>query len=167
VDVISDAAQSVLESAGVGKLLAVIDSLQVWARAGAMGGFASDYDLITSGVHAARSFAIKLESPVLLVSHRSRAGQDRGGLFASKGSGDIEYAAETVFELSRNTDAKPDRNGEVPVTLTILKNRHGNAGGEILLYFSGALQSFRQGTGEAVSLNVNDFIELRKRKGKK
>jgi replicative DNA helicase len=131
-------------------LLVAVDSLQAWSRAGAMGGPATDYDLVTAGVHAARTLALTLGGPVLLVSHRNRAGQERGGLFSSKGSGDIEYGAESVIELIRDMNAKPDRDGEVPVELKILKNRRGDAGVAIALRFCGALQRFREEPGVPV-----------------
>lgn len=156
-DLITETATKLRDAAATHSLLVVIDSLQVWSRAGAMGGLFSDYDLITAGLHALRRVAIKLEIPVLVTSHRSRAGQERGGLFTAKGSGDIEYGAEVVLELTRDLNDKPDHLGEVPVTLTVLKNRHGDAGRSFALLFCGALQRFRHSTGPAVSLNPQNY----------
>ena len=125
------------------KVLLVIDSLQVWARSAGESGD-SEYDLVNHGLKAARTLAATLKAPVLTVSHRNRAGQKGGGMFAGKGSGDIEYTAETVMELDRDEKTKPDANGNVPITLFIHKNRHGAAGGSIPLKFCGRLQEFEE-----------------------
>ncbi len=164
VDVVKQAASELLESSGVTTLLVVIDSLQCWARAGAFGGPVTEYDLITGGMFAARALATELSAPVLLISHRSRAGQERGGLYASKGSGDIEYGSEIVLELSRGGEAQFDSAGEAPVALTILKNRYGQAPITIPLRFSGRLQSFRDASGEMASLNPATYTGGRRKK---
>jgi len=144
-------------------LFVVIDSLQVWSRGGAAGGPVTDYELVTLGMHTARGIAVTLNCPVLLVSHRHRAGQQAGGLYASKGSGDIEYQAEVVLELTREPDAQPDAAGEMPASLTILKNRHGQAGMTIPLRFCGRLQNFRDATGQGLSFNPAACTGGRKR----
>ena len=109
--------------------LIVVDSLQVWARSNPnTRGALTDYEVISFAVENLREIALALGSAVLAVSHRNRAGQQHGGLFASKGSGDIEYVAESVLELNRNPNSRPDGMGEVRVELTVLKNRHGLAG---------------------------------------
>jgi len=124
-------------------ILTVIDSLQIWARGAATG--ATEYDLVTAAVTGARNVAESLKAPVLAISHRNRAGQKDGGLFASKGSGDIEYATETVFEIARDKDSRDTAAGDVGVTVSIHKNRHGVAGLSIPLRFTGRLQTFREG----------------------
>jgi replicative DNA helicase len=123
-------------------LFIVIDSLQVWARSAPLN--LSEYDLVSLAVRNAREIALSLEGPILLISHRNRAGQERGGLFASKGSGDVEYAAETVMELSRDPKGRPNAAGDIATTLTVLKNRHGASGTKIQLQFSGRYQSFSE-----------------------
>ena len=93
-----------------------------------MGGYVSEYDAIAIGIRNLTELAGELGCAVLIVSHRNRAGQAQGGLHASKGSGDIEYAAECVLELDVAQNAKPDAANEKPVGLRVLKNRHGPTG---------------------------------------
>jgi hypothetical protein len=71
---------------------------------------------------------------------RNRQGQVKGGLYAAKGSGDLEYASETVMELT--PDGHPDYDGVTKVQLSLHKNRHGSQGVDIDLRFSGRLQEF-------------------------
>jgi replicative DNA helicase len=123
-------------------LLVVIDSLQVWARGA--GGGATEYELINAGLTAASALAARLSCPVLCVSHRNRPGQKTGGLHAGKGSGDLEYAAETVLELTPAEGATAVAATTQTVLLSLHKNRHGPAGVEIPLEFEGRLQAFRE-----------------------
>ena len=141
---ITDQAEGLREQAGTGHVLVAIDSLQVWARGGAGQG-ASEYEAVSAGMVAARSIADELRAPVLVTSLRNRAGQkDGGGMHASKGSGDVEYGAETVMDLTREKEAKSDAAGDVASTIAVHKNRHGEAGKPIPLKFCGRLQSFRE-----------------------
>jgi replicative DNA helicase len=144
---IRDVAESLRERAGARHVLVVIDSIQIWARsARSVGGelvAASDYDLINAGLSAAARLGADLACPILAISHRNRAGQKDGGMHAGKGSGDLEYMAETVIDLSPDKDTRPDVNGETGITLAIHKNRHGLAGVTFALRFCGRLQEFR------------------------
>lgn len=132
-------------------VLIVIDSLQYWARSvrrqsdDLIG--VSEYDLLNKALDSIASIASKLRCPVLAVSQRNRTGnKSDGGLHAGKGSGDLEYIAETVIDLTRRNDKDkmPDFNGEVEVTATLHKNRHGIPGISVPLKFSGRLQRFRE-----------------------
>lgn len=122
------------------RILVVLDSLQWWARG--LDASATEYEQIVRGIGAAREVALELGAPVLVVSHRSRSGQKHGGMHASKGSGDVEYGAETLLELAK--EVRPDSAGEVAAHLMVLKNRHGSAGAQIALRFSGRHQTFRE-----------------------
>lgn len=121
-------------------LLVVVDSIQAWARGSR--GEASEYDLITAGLTAAEDLARGLRCPTLCVSRRNRPGQKSGGMHAGKGSGDLEYAAESLSELTPAGEA--DGEGVTSVTLTLHKNRHGAAGIEIPLQFCGRRQIFTE-----------------------
>jgi replicative DNA helicase len=140
---IRDSVLNLRSDVGSGPILIVIDSLQYWARSTGLVGYISEYDAIAKGIRDLAELANELDCVVLLISHRNRSGQQQGGLHASKGSGDIEYAAECVLELDTPSDAKPNAANEKYVTLRILKNRHGAAGTQFKLRFSGPLQSFR------------------------
>lgn len=124
--------------------LLVVDSLQVWARSLChYNRPLSEYELINEGIKILSRLAADKPVFILALSHRNRAGQERGGMFAGKGSGDIEYAAETLMELQPAADAQPDARGEVDVDLRLLKNRRGPAGQVFKLKFRGEKQAFR------------------------
>jgi replicative DNA helicase len=140
---IRNAASALRERAGGGAVLTVLDSLQYWARGA---GELTEYELVSSAMRALSEVAAQLASPVLAISHRNREGnKGNGGLHAGKGSGDLEYVAESVLELAPEAkDAKPDAAGKTAVALSIHKNRHGAAGRIIPLYFTGRTQLFTE-----------------------
>jgi replicative DNA helicase len=123
------------------KALVVLDSLQYWAKSLDSG---SEYEQISLGIRALSMVSASLSLPIIAISHRSRVGNKEGGLHASKGSGDVEYLAESVIELTRDKDSKVDASGKVTVTISIHKNRHGEVGRIIPLEFSGRLQLFTE-----------------------
>lgn len=143
-----DAAEGLRRRAEASQVLIVVDSLQVWARsARAMGAGllqASEYDLINAGLQAIAALGTELGCPVWAVSHRNRVGnRSEGGLHAGKGSGDLEYVAETVLDLKRE-DTSARLTNDVLVSVTIHKNRHGIPGVSLPLSFSGRLQLFTE-----------------------
>ncbi len=129
-------------------VLIVLDSLQIWAKSARRVApeFAntSEYELLNAGLDAISSVGAKLQCPILAVSHRNRVGNRAdGGLHAAKGSGDLEYGAESVIDLTRK-DEQPDADGETNIKATMQKNRHGIPGISFNFAFSGRLQSFRE-----------------------
>lgn len=120
--------------------LVVVDSLQVWSRH--VSYATTEYEIISQGVKALAELAQAKGVPVLGITHRNRAGQDRGGLFASKGSGDIEYAAESLLELAMPENPRTTASGEIELSITIHKNRHGAPGAIVKVRFNPALQGF-------------------------
>lgn len=146
---ILDVAESLKERAGTKQVLVVIDSIQVWAKTvrGVDSDFvgASEYELMNAGLGSLSSVASVLKSPVLAVSHRNRVGNrsNDASLHSAKGSGEVEYLAESVIDLTRK-DEQPDSNGEVEISLKILKNRHGVPGLSVPLKFCGRIQKFRE-----------------------
>ena len=144
-----DVAESLKEKAGAAQALVVIDSIQVWAKTvrGVDADFvgASEYELINAALGSLSALASQLKSPVLAVSHRNRVGNrsNDASLHSAKGSGEVEYLAESVIDLTRK-DEQPDSNGEVEISLKLLKNRHGVPGLNIPLKFCGRIQKFRE-----------------------
>ena len=139
---IFEAAQVARRDSPNGHLLLVIDSLHSWAESTAIG--APEYEALNLGLMNLRRLSHGLECPVLVVSERNRDAMQRGGQNAGAGTRKIEYSAETVIDLSRAADAKPDGAGEVPITVTLNKNRHGATGKEMPFKFNGAVQSFKE-----------------------
>ncbi|MCD9184945.1 MAG: AAA family ATPase [Pyrinomonadaceae bacterium] len=146
---ILDVAQALKERAKAGQVLVVIDSVQMWAKSvrGVDADFvgASEYELINAGISALSALATDLNCPVLAISHRNRVGNKNGtaSLHSAKGSGEVEYMAESVIDLTRKEE-QPNQNGEVEVVLNLLKNRHGVPGIAIPLKFSGRIQRFQE-----------------------
>lgn len=140
-------ASALLEQAKQCSCLIVIDSLQYWSR---MAGSdptirgINDYDLINTSLTALAKLANQLSVPIIAISHRNRQGnKGDGGLFSSKGSGDVEYIAESVLELTRK-QLSSDPGGKTVCTLSIWKNRHGESGQTIELDFLGRIQQFME-----------------------
>jgi replicative DNA helicase len=150
VATICKAAEALKESMQTDQILIVIDSLTVWARSAASGldGLGlSEYEIINQGVMGCTNIANYLNAPVMALSHRNRQGnKGEGGLHAAKGSGSIEYEAESVLDLEPvdRREHLPDSNGEVQVKVTAYKNRHGVPNVPVQLFFSGRLQTFRE-----------------------
>jgi replicative DNA helicase len=129
-------------------VLVVIDSLHVWARSASRVDSnpieREEYSLINDALKSVAQIASVLKCPVLTVAHRNRAGnKSDGGLHAAKGSGGIEYEAESVLDLNKNKEVD-NANGEAEITAKLEKNRNGAAGVFVKLAFNGALQSFRE-----------------------
>jgi replicative DNA helicase len=149
VNTICKAAEALKESMRSQQVLVIIDSLTVWARSAAHGLETlslSEYDIINQGVVGCTNIATYLKSPVIALSHRNRQGnKGEGGLHAAKGSGSIEYEAESVLDLEpsdKRDGNAPDLNGDVRVKLTAYKNRHGVPNIPVYLKFNGRLQKF-------------------------
>jgi replicative DNA helicase len=130
-------------------ILIVLDSLHVWARSSRQSSVetmeSSEYDTINNGIDAISTLAANLKCPVLAIAHRNREGNKSkaAGLHSSKGSGDLEYSAETVIDLNRQKD-DTDSKGEVEVTATAYKNRNGVVGKKYSFQFEPRLQKFRE-----------------------
>jgi replicative DNA helicase len=129
-------------------ILIVLDSLHVWARSSRQSSVEtmdiSEYETINNGIDAISTLAADLKCPVLAIAHRNReSNKGKPGLHSSKGSGDLEYTAETVLDLNRQKD-DTDSNGEVEVNAVVYKNRNGVVGKKYSLQFEPRLQKFRE-----------------------
>ena len=135
-------------------VLVEIDSLHAWAGGSATFRSFGEYEGLGAAVVEIQHLAAELNAPILVVNERNRASVDGGGVNAAAGSRKIEYGAETVLGLYRETakDAngkdtnrpKPfDAAGEVGAHITIEKNRHG-AGGRFEMRYCGRLQKFSE-----------------------
>jgi replicative DNA helicase len=142
-------AEALKRRAETEQVLVVVDSIQMWAKSvrGVDSDFvgASEYELMNAGLSSLSVIANNLKSPVLAISHRNRVGNKNGNasMHAAKGSGEVEYLAESVIDLTRKEE-QPDSEGEVEVILHLLKNRHGIPGVTIPLKFCGRIQRFRE-----------------------
>ncbi len=128
-----------------GRVLVVIDSLHSWSEgvAAATGGV-DEYARLGAALACLGTLARVLDSPVLFIAERNRAGMKPGGLSAGAGHRKIEYGCESLWELDRDENAAAGPAGEADVTLKIAKNRNGTPGKKVALRFHGALQRFRE-----------------------
>ncbi len=125
--------------------LLIVDSVHSWAEGfPTQGREIGEYDMLNAALGSLRGISNQLGCAVLGIAERNRASMTKGGLSASAGSRKFEYGAQSVWNLDRKEDAQPDAAGEVPVTLTLSKNRSGSPGRRINLLFHGALQRFRE-----------------------
>jgi replicative DNA helicase len=121
--------------------LIVLDSVHAWADG--LNADLSEYDRINRTLTDLRLLASELDCPILAVAERNRSSMGTGGLSAGAGSRKIEYGAETVFDLTRD-DGQVGVTGELPVSVTLAKNRNGSPGAKVSLLFNGGLQRFRE-----------------------
>ena len=131
-------------------LLIVLDSLHSWVRgSGMIAGGASEYTATSAAVSALQRIGAERECSVLVVSEQNRSNMGTDRQEAGADSRAIEYGAEVVIALSRERNAIPDADDEVPITATIAKNRDGSPGTTIDLRFCGRFMAFREGDGTA------------------
>jgi replicative DNA helicase len=123
--------------------------------------------LLNLGILALRQLAHDLNVPVLFISERNRDGMKSGGMNAGAGSRKIEYGAESLFDLDKEEESELNGAGERLITLKIPKNRHGEQGVKIPLYFNGALQQFRELTTEEAVSEAAKASAARKARGAK
>jgi replicative DNA helicase len=145
--IISDAAQVAREESESDHLLLVIDSFHSWMR-----GFEPDKNS-TSGdariniersLHGIGQLGSQLNASILLITEQSKASMDSDRQESSADSRVFAYISELVINLTRDRTIDADSNGEVPVLLTVGKNRHGAPGGRINLQFCGGKMTFRE-----------------------
>ena len=129
-----------------------IDSLHAWTGGRPAFSDFGEYESLGTAVVELQRMAAELSAPVLIVTERNRASADAGGVNAAAGSRKVEYGAETVTGLYRETEkdengrvrpAPFNAAGEVAAHVVLEKNRHG-AGGRVNLRFHGALQRFTE-----------------------
>lgn len=147
-EIIIRAAEGLRERFETDQVLIILDSLHVWARSVGMAESglveADEYTLVNQALGGVGSVASALNCPVITISHRNREGnKSKGGdkLHAAKGSGSIEYEAESVLDLSKESET--NANGEKEIKAAFQKNRNGDVG-FVSLMFHGALQTFRE-----------------------
>jgi replicative DNA helicase len=148
---IREHAEAWRDAHGAAHVLVVIDSLHAWAGGRPAFSDFGEYEALGAAVVDVQRMAAHLAAPVVLVTERNRASADAGGVNSAAGSRKVEYGAETVMGLYRDTvkengreRPKPfDATGEVDAWVSLEKNRHG-AGGRVALRFHGALQRFTE-----------------------
>lgn len=122
------------------RCLVVIDYLQRWAAG--RRDFAEFRHTVSSLVTELRELALRLDSPVLVISSQNRPGQGTSHLTSLKESGDLEYSADTALFLV-GSEKRPITPPARAVDLVIEKNRYGDRG-MIELIFRPDIGVFRE-----------------------
>ncbi|MEE8303638.1 MAG: DnaB-like helicase C-terminal domain-containing protein, partial [Candidatus Tectomicrobia bacterium] len=131
------------------RCVVIVDYLQLWAKmAEDLRGVFQVRERVEMLGGALRELAIRLQSPVIVLSSQNRSAGNYGNgkgstaLDSLKESGDLEYAADVVLFL---TEAK-ERQATAParaLDLTVAKHRHGETG-TIALIFRPDLGTLRE-----------------------
>jgi replicative DNA helicase len=128
------------------RALLVIDSLHSWAMRMPGVEDTSEYDRLDRALDVLVRLAAEVSCPILIVAERNRASRVSGGVAAGAGTRHIEFWSESVLGLSYEKDADtppaPGPAGEVPMVLSIDKNRSGGSGKRIKLTFNGSRMRF-------------------------
>jgi replicative DNA helicase len=122
------------------KCLVIVDYLQRWAAS--RKDFSEFRHIVSGLVSELRELAMRLDSPVIVISSQNRPGQGTSNLTSLKESGDLEYSADTAMflvEAKRRRAVPPDR----ALDLVIEKNRYGDRG-EIEFIFKPDIGIFRE-----------------------
>jgi replicative DNA helicase len=95
-----------------------------------------------------REISNRLASPILAISSLNRqgyqAGQSNSYLETLKESGDIEYSADVVLFLQEDKNNQSVTTSVKNMMLKVVKNRYGEAGGDVGLTFKAAIGEFRE-----------------------
>lgn len=139
--------ETIMEMAAYAKgmsphLLIVVDSLHSWVSGNA--GNMSEYEALNAGITGLRRLSHELNCPVLYIAERNRSSMRTGGQSAGAGTRQIEYGAETVFDMALDEDMQPDEDGKVSYPIKIQKNRNGASYREVQVDFHGAFQEFTE-----------------------
>jgi replicative DNA helicase len=123
-------------------ILVVIDSLHTWATRSQSN--ATEYEALNAGLASLELLAGRLMALVLVIAERNKGGMRDSGQHATKGSGRIAYAGESVIGLDIHGEEEADLSGEKTVQVRVDKNRHGESPKTLYLRFHGDFQRFRE-----------------------
>lgn len=117
-------------------VLLVVDSLHSWARA--IEG--DEYSRLELAVDRLQDVAASTGAAVLLISEQTKQANRQAESTAMNGAGHrvIGYGAESVWTLT----ADESTSDEIPVTLRLVKNRHGRPGATVKLRFQAGFMRF-------------------------
>lgn len=124
-------ALQVMSRRKAGRCLVVVDYLQRWAAG--RREFSEFRHVVSGLVSELRELALRLDSPILVISSQNRPGQGSASLVSLKESGDLEYSADTALflvEAQKRPATPPAR----AVDLVVEKNRYGDKGAIELIF---------------------------------
>lgn len=134
IEQVKEQASRLLERTKLKKCLIIVDYLQIWAGMRRESYKFSDFrHVVDALVMDVRKLSFGLNSPVILISSQSRAGQGTNQKTSLKESGGLEYSADSVWFL-----VKDEKRQAIPparaVNLCIEKNRYGDTGTVHLIF---------------------------------
>ncbi len=122
------------------RCLVIVDYLQRWAAS--RRDFSEFRHVVSSLVSELRELALRIDSPILVISSQNRSGQGSASLVSLKESGDLEYSADTALflvEAEKRVVTPPAR----AIDLVIQKTRFGDKG-KVELIFKPDLGIFKE-----------------------
>lgn len=136
-------ALQLMAKTGKNRCLILVDYLQVWANridpetlaeTEADRRIFKDFRFVVGRLAGQlRELAMRLDSPMIVISSQNRTGQGSGSLASLKESGDLEYGADSVWFL-RTPEDRVGEGAARAVDLHIAKNRYGDKGAVKLIF---------------------------------
>jgi replicative DNA helicase len=155
-EVLTARAKEAVQVAARSELLLVVDYLQYFAR------FFSGASLeqIGAALSSLRTMAQETGASLLVIGSQNRAtnrGASEVTMFGGRGSGEIEYDADTVLSLTRVGEGSDKGSDNKRVKLTAVKTRFGGAGKDMELDFSPERAYFAETGAETPGAGGGNF----------
>lgn len=120
-------ALQLMQKTGKDKCLIVVDYLQRWAAHQRENSYGDFRHTVRELVAELRELALRLKSPMVVISSQNRMGQGTSRLSSLKESGDLEYDADSAMFLTKSEDRFGSGTARM-VDLHLEKNRFGDKG---------------------------------------
>lgn len=126
----------------------IIDSFHAAAsnHSGQSAELLSEYDLFSAWSSSLSMIGVETGVAILAIAHRNRSSNTKSGeagLHAAKGTGSLEYLAETVIDISSTRDEVLSKKRERAIKVNVEKNRQG-ATGSVDIRFDTWRQTFSE-----------------------
>ena len=137
-DALIERVREVQQELGEGGVLLVVDYLQLFAKCCGLG---SQIDQLSMVLPQLRRVATETGAALLVIGSQNRAANTSGsvGMFGGRGSGEIEYEADSIMVLTNEPSDEPDFQVR---KLRIVKNRFGEKDVDCTLAFFGETAHF-------------------------
>ena len=142
-DVLISYIQQIQQEAGVTYTLLILDYLQGYSR---FAKGANDLEKIAATLSELRRIAEATGAALLVIGSQNRETNKGGGptMFGGRGTGDIEYDADTILVLSKSEEEKTGESDTEYRYLHAVKTRFGGAGATAKLLFMPGYANFSE-----------------------
>jgi replicative DNA helicase len=126
----------------------IIDSFHAAAshHSGQSADLLSEYDLFFAWSSSLSMIGVETGVAILTIAHRNRSSNTKSGdagLHSAKGTGSLEYLAETVIDISSTRDEVLSKKREHAIKVNVEKNPQG-ATGSVDIRFDTWRQTFSE-----------------------